>query len=186
VSAAGPDPEALAPPRGGSAQPLERKGSLSVDVRQTRADHPEVVVLLNALDRYLGELYEPEANHILSIEELLAPEVSFFAAWQGDRIVGTGAVRRMPGEPDTGGRAYGEIKRMYVDPDLRGQRVGALMMNALETALRSQGLALALLETGQDQVEAVRLYERSGYRRRGAFGGYPDNGLSVFMEKALA
>jgi putative acetyltransferase len=52
--------------------------------------------------------------------------------------------------------------------------------------LRQQGVALALLETGSEQREAVRLYERSGYMRRDAFGGYPDNGLSLFMSKALA
>jgi putative acetyltransferase len=31
----------------------------------------------------------------------------------------------------------------------------------------------------------VRLYERAGYVQRAAFGGYPDNGLSVFYEKRL-
>jgi len=48
------------------------------------------------------------------------------------------------------------------------------------------GIDRALLETGAAQAAAVRLYERSGYRRRAAFGGYPDNGLSLFFEKALA
>jgi putative acetyltransferase len=159
---------------------------VDVVIQPERADHPQVIALLDALDRYLGALYEPEANHILSIDELLAPEVSFFAAWQGERIVGTGAVRRMPGEADTQGRPYGEIKRMYVDPALRGQRLGARLIDALEGSLREQSLGLALLETGRDQHEAIRLYERSGYRYRGAFGGYPDNGLSVFMQKAVA
>jgi putative acetyltransferase len=155
-------------------------------IHAERADHPEVVALLGALDRYLGELYEPEANHILSVEELLAPEISLFVARQGDRIVGTGAVRRMPGEAGSDGRPYGEVKRMYVDPTLRGQRVGARLIDALEGALRRDGIALALLETGRDQHEALRLYERCGYTRRGAFGGYPNNGLSVFMQKTLA
>ena len=44
---------------------------------------------------------------------------------------------------------------------------------------------VALLDTGSDRHDALRLYERCGDRRRGAFGGYPDNGLSVFMAKAL-
>jgi putative acetyltransferase len=157
----------------------------AVHIRPERADHPQVVALLDALDRYLGALYEPKANHILSVGALLAPDVSFFAAWQGDRVVGTGALRRMPGEPATGGMAYGEIKRMYVDPALRGQRLGARMLAALERAAQAQGLELSLLETGRDQHEAVRLYESAGYARRGPFGGYPDNGLSVFMDKAL-
>ena len=160
--------------------------SVEVVIRPERADHPQVTALLDALDRYLGELYEPEANHILSIDELLAPEVSLFAAWQGDRIVGTGAVRRMPGDEDSQGEPYGEVKRMYVDPMLRGQRLGSRMVATLEDTMRAQGLRLALLETGEAQREAVRLYERCGYRRRAAFGGYPDNGLSWFFEKRLA
>jgi putative acetyltransferase len=155
-------------------------------IKPERADHPQVVALLDALDRYLGELYEPEANHILSVSDLLAPEVSFFVARQGDTIVGTGAVRRMPGEADTAGQPYGEVKRMYVDPAVRGQRIGERLLQTLEGSLRQQGVALALLETGSEQREAVRLYERSGYMRRDAFGGYPDNGLSLFMSKALA
>ncbi len=142
-------------------------------------------MLLDALDRYLGELYKPEANHILSVSELLAPEVSFFVARLGDTIVGTGAVRRMPGQAETRGQAYGEVKRMFVDPAMRGQRIGERLLQTLEDSLRQQGIAHSLLETGSDQREAVRLYERCGYTRRGAFGGYPDNGLSLFMAKAL-
>lgn len=156
-----------------------------IEIRPERADHPQVVALLDALDRYLGELYEPEANHLLSVQELLVPEVTFLAAWQGDRIVGTGAVRRMPGGLDTDGRAYGEVKRMYVDPALRGQRIAERLLAALEGSLRERGLDRALLETGEAQHAAMRLYERCGYVRRAAFGGYPDNGLSVFMQKAL-
>ena len=157
-----------------------------VEIQRERADHPQVAALLDALDRYLGELYEPEANHILSVSELLAPEVSFFVARQGEAIVGTGAARRMPGEIDTAGQPYGEVKRMYVDPALRGQRIGERLLQTLEGSLRDQGVALSLLETGRDQREAVRMYERCGYTRRGAFGGYPDNGLSLFMSKALS
>ena len=155
------------------------------EIRPERADHPQVTALLGALDRYLGELYAPDANHILSIDELLAPEVSFFAAWQGDRIVGTGAVRRMPGGPQTGGTPYGEVKRMYVDPARRGERIAQRLLKTLEDELRQRAIALALLETGESQREAVRLYERCGYRRRGPFAGYPDNGLSLFFEKRL-
>ncbi len=42
-----------------------------------------------------------------------------------------------------------------------------------------------MLETGSDQTEALRLYQRAGYTLRGPFGAYPDNGLSVFFGKAL-
>jgi putative acetyltransferase len=155
-------------------------------IRRERPDQPDVAAALAALDAYLGSLYAPEANHILSVEALLAPEVDFFTARDAaGALVGTGAVRRMPGGPETGGLAYGEIKRMYVDPAHRGQRIGVCLVQTLETSLREQGIDLALLETGRDQHQAVRLYERAGYVQRAAFGGYPDNGLSVFYEKRL-
>jgi putative acetyltransferase len=155
-------------------------------IRRERADHPQVVALLGALDEYLATLYPPEANHILSVDELMAPDVRFFAAWRQGRVVGTAAVRRMAGEPATNGRDYGEVKRMYVLPACRGQRLGRRLIETLEQVLQEEGLGLALLETGRDQHEAVRLYERCGYRVRPAFGGYPDNGLSLFMQKALS
>ena len=160
--------------------------STEISIRPERADHPQVVALLDQLDAYLAALYEPEANHILSTAELLAPEVSFLAAWQADRVVGTGAVRRMPGDAQTSGQAFGEIKRMFVDPAVRGQRIAERLLARLEDSLAAHGVSLALLEAGSDQTEAVRLYERCGYVRRGPFCGYADNGLSLFYGKCLA
>jgi putative acetyltransferase len=154
-------------------------------IRRERPDQPEVVALLAALDGYLMSLYPPEANHILDVQALLGADVAFFVARDGEQAVGTAAYRRMPGEADTGGLAYGEIKRMYVDPAQRGHRLGVRLLGALEEGLLADGCRLALLETGRHQHEAVALYERCGYRLRPAFGGYPDNGLSVFYGKTL-
>jgi putative acetyltransferase len=165
--------------------PLHPMPSSDILIRPERPDHPQVVTMLAELDAYLATLYEPEANHILDVQALLAPEVDFLVAEGGSRLVGCGAIRRMPGEADTGERAYGEVKRMFVHPAARGQRTGQRILQALEERLKGAGVTLALLETGRDQLEAVRLYERCGYTPRGAFGGYPDNGLSVFYQKHL-
>jgi len=154
-------------------------------IRRESPDQPQVLALLDALDRYLESLYPPEANHILGVPALLAPEVSFFVAREGGQVVGTGAVRRLAGESATDGVPYGEVKRMMVDPARRGLGLGGRILQALEQSLRDDGVTLALLETGRDQAEAVRLYERCGYTRRAAFGGYPDNGLSAFYGKRL-
>jgi putative acetyltransferase len=154
-------------------------------IRPERPDHPQVRHLLQQLDAYLATLYAPEENFILDEQALLDPEISFLVAEQDDCVVGCGAVRRMPGEQETDRRPYGEIKRMMVTPALRGQRIGVRLLSSLESLLRDEGVGRALLETGGLQAEAVRLYERCGYRRRPAFGGYPDNGLSLFFEKAL-
>jgi len=154
-------------------------------IRCERPDQPDVVGLLADLDGYLASLYPPEANFILDVQALLAPEVSFFVARDGEQAVGTAAFRRMQGEPATGGVPYGEIKRMYVDPAQRGERIGAQLLATLEAGLRTHGCRLVLLETGPEQTAAVRLYENSGYTSRGVFGLYPDNGQSVYYSKVL-
>jgi putative acetyltransferase len=156
---------------------------MSLNIRTTPPDHPQVLALIEQLDAYLATLYEPEANHILDVEALKHPSVTFLGAWDGDVVVGCGAVREMAGEPETAGEPYGEIKRMFVSPARRGERIAQQLLDALESGLRRQGIARALLETGAAQAEALRLYGRCGYAPRGPFGGYPDNGLSVFMEK---
>lgn len=157
----------------------------AIRIRPERPDHPQVRAMLAALDAYLASLYEPEANHILDVQALLQPEIDFLVAERGGELLGCGATRRMAGEPDTAGQAYGEIKRMYVRPEQRGHRLAEQILHTLEARLFEGGIALALLETGRDQTEAVRLYQRCGYQPRGSFGGYEDNGLSLFLEKRL-
>ena len=174
-------PRQHAPAMALSASPVA-----SLVIQAERPDQPQVQRLLAALDDYLASLYAPEHNHILDLDALLAPSVRFIVARIDGRAVGCAAVRHMPGEAGTQGEAYGEIKRMMVDPMVRRQGVGAALLEQLERGLRASGLRWALLETGAEQTQAVELYRRSGYLARGAFAGYPDNGLSLFMEKHLA
>jgi putative acetyltransferase len=154
-------------------------------IRNERPDQAEVRALLGALDAYLDALYAPQDNHILGVDELLSPTVRFFVARLADRVVGCAACRHMPGENATDGQAYGEIKRMMVDEAARGQGIGTALLARLEQELHGSGSRLAVLETGAAQTQAVRLYRRSGYALRAPFGGYPDNGLSLFFEKRL-
>ncbi len=155
-------------------------------IRDERPDQAEVREMLDELDRYLGSLYEPEHNHILDVQALLEPGVRFVIARREGRALGCGAVRLMPGEADTAGERYGEIKRMFVRPACRGQRVGEKLLQELEAGLKREQVRLSLLETGDAQPEALRLYERHGYVRRAPFGGYEDNGTSLFYEKRFA
>ena len=48
------------------------------------------------------------------------------------------------------------------------------------------GCKLLMLETGPYQLEALALYASAGYERRGPFGHYVNDPLSVFMEKHLS
>jgi putative acetyltransferase len=158
----------------------------TVEIRATRPDDPAVAPLLAALDAYLYRQYPvdefpQDVNHILSTAELLHPSVSFFAAWRGGEALGCAAMLQQADAM----LGYGEIKRMFVQPQARGQHLGGLLLASLEGQARALGLRLMKLETGTRQPEAIRLYERCGYRQCALFGGYAPNPVSVFMEKQL-
>jgi putative acetyltransferase len=156
---------------------------MTFDIRPTPPDHPQVLALIAELDAWLLSVYPPEESYLLDVEALLHPSVTFLGVWQGDTVVGCGAVRVMPAEAATDGRPYGEIKRMFVSPAQRGARLGQRILAALESVLHARGIDRALMETGENLVAAVRVYRANGYVTRGPYGDYPDNGSSLFLEK---
>ena len=96
-----------------------------------------------------------------------------------ERPVGCGGLRTL--DP-----SHGEIKRMYVIPERRGTGVSTAVLTALEGEARSRGWDRLVLETGDQQPDAMRLYEREGYTRIPNFGYYADSELSICYEKKLA
>ncbi len=74
---------------------------------------------------------------------------------------------------------------MFVAPEARGKGIAEALMVHLETIARDEGVKKLRLETGNLLHAAHRLYERRGFTRRGPFGDYRDDPLSVFMEKPL-
>ncbi|RQR62334.1 GNAT family N-acetyltransferase [Burkholderia sp. Bp9126] len=94
------------------------------------------------------------------------------------RAIGCGAVVLYP--------EFGELKRMYVSPRGRGQGVARELMALLESRAIASGCRLLKLETGPYQHEALALYASAGYQRRGPFGDYANDPLSVFMQKHIA
>ncbi|HEV3017477.1 MAG TPA: GNAT family N-acetyltransferase [Burkholderiaceae bacterium] len=134
--------------------------------------------LIEELDAYQQALYPPESNHLVPVDALRRPDVVFLVAQLGSEVVGCGALVDQRGE-------YGELKRMYVRPSSRGMGVGVALLAALVAQARWRGLRLLRLETGIAQPEALRLYERAGFQRRGPFGAYRDDPLCLFLELEL-
>jgi putative acetyltransferase len=134
--------------------------------------------LIDQLDRLMASLYPAESNHLLPVEALRQSDVTFLTASVDGEVAGCGAFVNQGGE-------YAEIKRMFVLPEFRGLKLGRRILEELENLARASGLELARLETGIHQSEALLLYENAGYRRRGPFGDYSEDPLSIFMEKKL-
>ncbi len=141
-------------------------------------DQPEVIALIEALDAYQDRLYPPESRHALDLRVLVQPHVLFAVARDvHGAAVGCGAVVLQA--------SAGELKRMYVSPAARGQGVGRRLIKRLAHEALQRGCRVLRLETGPYQPEALGLYAACGFARRGPFGAYADDPLSVFMEKAL-
>lgn len=147
-------------------------------IKLEQPDQPDVMELIDALDRYQLALYPPESNHLLDIATLSQPNVLFAVARAADgHAVGCGAIVLKKG--------FGEIKRMFVQPQCRGGGIARKLLAFLEDAAIERGCTLFMLETGQLQPEALGLYERAGYARRGPFAQYKEDPLSVFMYKQV-
>lgn len=103
----------------------------------------------------------------------------FLVATDADgRPVGCGALRRL----DT---TSAEVKRMYVEPGSRGSGVATAVLRALEEKARDRGWTTLRLETGPAQPDAIRFYEREGYRQIPLYGVYMGSDLSLCYEREL-
>jgi GNAT superfamily N-acetyltransferase len=78
-----------------------------------------------------------------------------------------------------------ELKRMYVAPSHRGKGVSTALLAGAEDAARALGVSRVILQTGDRQPDAVRLYEREGYTRIPTFSPYEWIRFSICMEKVL-
>jgi GNAT superfamily N-acetyltransferase len=65
-----------------------------------------------------------------------------------------------------------ELKRMYVAPSHRGRGVSVALLAAIERAARALGAPRIVLQTGDRQPDAVRVYERAGYTPIPIFAPY--------------
>jgi putative acetyltransferase len=142
------------------------------------AEQEDVLALIAASDAYMNGLYPPESNHGSSTQTLARPDVTLLIARRNGIALGCGAL-----VPDD--RGWAEIKRMFVDERARGTGIGLRILVALEATAVDRGIRLLRLEAGTRQPEALGLYRRAGYRLIGRFGSYPEDPLSVFMEKRL-
>jgi putative acetyltransferase len=156
---------------------------VSLVVRAVPWDDPEGEALRIAQQEEVSTRYgvpDSEPGPKPTAADITVFLVAFEVADDGtEQAVGCGGLRTL--DP-----SHGEIKRMYVVPDRRGTGVSTAILSALEGEARGRGWARLVLETGDQQPDAMRLYEREGYTRIPNFGYYADSALSICYEKALA
>jgi GNAT superfamily N-acetyltransferase len=153
-------------------------GVLTVATADPRS--PEAVELVRALSQELALRYDfvDDGSGDFKPEDVLVPRSGFVLGRVNGRAVACGAFRPLEGD-------VCEIKRMFVAPDHRGRGYAGAVLAELERLAACSGYTVARLETGNRLTEAVRLYERAGYRRIPNFGIYAGSERSVCFEKPL-
>lgn len=130
-------------------------------------DDPQVVALL---DHHLREAHRnspPGSVFALDLSGLRDPRLTLWAAWDGDALMGLGALKLL--EP-----GHGELKSMRTAPDHVRKGVARAMLAHLLAEARAAGLSRVSLETGANEAFAAAraFYEAAGFTPRDAFGDY--------------
>ncbi len=78
-----------------------------------------------------------------------------------------------------------EVKRMYTLPERREQGIATKILLELEKWSKELGYKKCVLETGKKQPEAIKLYQKNGYKIISNYGQYSNIENSVCFEKYL-
>ncbi len=135
------------------------------------------------LDEHLQSMYElspPESVHALDLDKLRQPGITFWSAWEGDVLLGCGALKELDS-------THGEVKSMRTPAARRRLGAGrAILAHIIEVA-QSRCYERLSLETGSMEAfkPAQHLYESFGFVYCGPFGDYAEDPNSVFMTRQL-
>jgi len=128
---------------------------------------PRVQELMNAQQRELRALYQDTAERTEPFDpaSLRGEGSVLLAVEEGGALLACGALKRI-------GADTAEVKRMYTVPGARGRGLGRQILGGLIERGRALGYRQLVLETGELQAEALRLYGSAGFTRIPNYGYY--------------
>ncbi len=118
--------------------------------------------------------------HALDLTQLQSPDISFWTIWEGETLVGLGALKRLSAD-------HGEVKSMHTAQATRRRGVGSAMLRHIIKVARERGVSRLSLETGASEyfVPARPFYRSHGFAECPPFGDYVLDPNSVFMSLDL-
>jgi putative acetyltransferase len=128
----------------------------------------------------MAEHSPPESVHALDLESLRKPEITFWSAWEGDELVGCGALKELD-------KQHGEIKSMRTSSSHLRKGVAKRVLQHIIDEAKRRGYQRLSLETGSMEAfePARRLYASFGFQYCEPFSDYIEDPNSVFMTKEL-
>lgn len=151
-----------------------------MDIRLDDLTSPQILQLLREHLQGVALHSPPESIHALDLDGLRQPDITFWSVWEGDELVGCGALKQLD-------ERHGEIKSMRTSSaHLRKGVAARLLQHIIDEASR-RAYARLSLETGSMEAfaPAHRLYARFGFEPCGPFADYAEDPYSVFMTRLL-
>jgi len=137
----------------------------------------DFIDLVKLLDAELAEIDGDE--HVFYAQLNKTDKIKHVVvAYKDDKPISCGAIREY--SPTTM-----EVKRMYTLPEERGKGIATKILIELEKWATELSYQKCILETGWRQPDAIRLYEKNGYKRIPNYGKYAGLGNSVCFEKEV-
>lgn len=141
---------------------------------------PRIIALLRHHYDKCHEVTPKCSAHVFTIDKLAAPDIDFWAAWDGDTLLGVGAMKPLD-------ETHGEVKSMHTTEAARRRGVGSAMLQHIIQTARARGLTRLSLETGSFGYfePAVALYKAHGFTECPPFGDYKLDPNSVFLTREI-
>jgi GNAT superfamily N-acetyltransferase len=152
-----------------------------VDRLVIRAVEPgckESIDLQWEMRRELDAMYHETTLDPPPLEQFRLPRTAFLVAWLDEMPIGCGAMTKLD-------ERTAHLKRVFVRPEFRGHGYGRQIMKALEEKAAKLGYSVLFLETADEQMEAIRMYESLGYGRVPCGDRVHSSERSICFEKKI-
>jgi|TARA_B100000902_G_scaffold342598_1_gene346780 putative acetyltransferase len=143
-------------------------------------DHPEVNELLT---KHFVELRKasPEGSaHVLDIPGLKVDSIKFWSLWEGEKLVGCGALKFLDNE-------HGEFKSIRVHDDFRKKGNGLKVIQHLINEAKKLNIKRLSIETGAGKFfeSARKLFKKCNFEPCKPFAHYKEDVNSIYLTKLI-
>ena len=126
-----------------------------------QSDRAVAAEIIGSVLAEYGLGWEPAGadRDVLEVENFYHAGGEFWVISHQGQLVGTGGYY-----PVSRAEKAVEIRKMYLLPTVRGQGLGKFLLQKLEQAIAARNFQKIWIETASVLVEAIKLYESSGYQ----------------------
>ncbi|MBL7931678.1 MAG: GNAT family N-acetyltransferase [Bacteroidia bacterium] len=146
-------------------------------ILRTDSSNPDFQNLVRELDKDLA-IRDGEDHAFFAQFNKIAAIKHVVLVYENGEPVACGAIK----EYENG---VMEVKRMFVPLSKRNKGLASIVLKELETWARELNYKKCILETGEKQPEAIRLYKKNNYTIIPNYGQYAEVESSVCFEKML-